>query len=82
MSISLHRLALVEILDKAQVQGTATILVALELLNGRLGSIGTVESNNARSAGAATGLILDFGLLDLADGGEELDQIVVASRPG
>lgn len=84
MRVRVHDIvtALVQVLDEAEVQGTTTILVALELGDGCLGRLGRVEADNTSAAGTATGLILDFGLLHLADGGEELNQIVVAGRPG
>lgn len=73
--------ALVEVLDKAEVQGTTTVLVSLELGDGRLSSLRTIEANHAGSSRPATGLVLNLSLLNLADGGEELDQVVIAGRP-
>lgn len=70
-----------DVLDEAETERPSTILVVLELGDGRLGSVGRVESDNAGTAGSTTRLVLDFGLLNLAYGREELDQIVVACRP-
>lgn len=70
-----------DVLDEAEAEGPSAILVVLELGDGRFGSVGRVESDNAGTAGSTTRLILDFGLLNLAYGREELDQIVVACRP-
>lgn len=52
------------------------------LTNGSLGVFGSVELDNASATGTAIGLVLDLRTLDLADGGEEFDEIFVAGRPG
>lgn len=72
MWVSLHRISssLVQILDEAQVEGTAAVLVALEFGDSGLGGFGRVEADHAGAPRAATGLILNLGLLNLADGGE------------
>jgi hypothetical protein len=85
MGIGIHAVtsARVEVLDVAQAEGPAAVLVALELGDRRLGGVRAVETDNAAALGpAADGLILNLGLLDLADGGEEFNQIVVARGPG
>ncbi len=83
MGIRIHAVtsARVEVLDVAQAEGAAAILVALELGDRRLGGICAVETDNTAALGPADRLILDLGLLDLADSGEEFNQIVVAGRP-
>jgi len=83
MDIGIHRVARArcDVLDKAEAQGTSTILVALELGDCSLRSIGRVESDNASAARSTTRLILDLSLLDLADSGEEFNQVIVACRP-
>lgn len=73
--------ALVQVLDEAEVQGTTTILITLELGDGGFGGFGSVESNDTRTTRPAARLVLDLSLLNLADCGEELHKIVVASRP-
>jgi hypothetical protein len=55
------------ILDEAQTKRATTVLVTRELLDSGL-----------RIFGSAVWLILDFGLLNLSDGSEEFDQILVA----
>lgn len=40
-----------------------------------------LKLNNAGAAGATVRLVLDLSALDLADGGEELDEVVVAGGP-
>lgn len=85
MRIGLHRVTstrLRQILDEAQVEGTATILVTLKLGNGRLRCLGAVEADHTRASGSAAGLILNLGLLDFTNGGEEINQVVIARRPG
>lgn len=70
-----------EILDEAQTQWPAAILVSLELGDRGFSCTNTVESDNSSSAGAATGLVLDLGLLNLANCCEQLHQVLVTSRP-
>jgi hypothetical protein len=84
MGICVHDVvsALVQILHKAQVERAATILVALKLGNGSLRSLGGIESNYASTTRTTTRLVLDLSLLDLSDRGEQLNQVVVAGRPG
>ncbi len=83
MNIGIHGVtgAWRDVLDKAEAQGPSAIGVALELCDCGLSGLGGVESNNSGSAGSTTRLVLDFGLLDLPDGGKELNQIIVARRP-
>lgn len=71
-----------EVLDVAQAKRTATVLVALELGNGSLGSVGAVETDNTAPTRATARLVLNLGLLDLTDCREELDEIIVTCRPG
>lgn len=80
MGIGVHvlRSALVEVLDKVQVEGTSTVLIRLELANRSLCRLSAVESNNTSAAGSATWFVLDFSLLNLANGCEKLDKIIVA----
>lgn len=89
MGISLHTLRtrllgllLVEVLDKAQVERAAAILVTLELGDGSLGVVFSVKSDDARASGAAARLILDLSLFHLANSSEELDKVFIAGRPG
>ncbi|KAF7549799.1 hypothetical protein G7046_g8232 [Stylonectria norvegica] len=73
--------SLVQVLDKTEVERAAAVLVTLKLGNRGLGSISSVESDHASASRATTGFVLDLGLFHLADGGEQLNQIVVASGP-
>lgn len=50
--------------------------------NGGLGVLLRVKLHDPGALGAAIRLVLDLGPFDLADGGEKLDEIVVAGRPG
>jgi hypothetical protein len=83
MGICVHRLVttLVEVFDETQVERAATVLVSLELRNGSIGSIRAVETNDTAATRSAAGLVLNLGLLNLADSSEELYQVVVASGP-
>jgi hypothetical protein len=74
MGVRVHGLgAGMDILDKAETKGPSTVLVALELRDGRLSSVGVVEPDDAGTARPSTGLILDLGLLHLTDCREQLD---------
>ena len=74
MRIGIHGVGntLVQVLDKAQVEGAATILVSLELLNGGFSRLGAIKAHDTAAAGATARLILDLSLLNLADSSEEL----------
>ncbi len=67
---------------EAQTQRTTAVLVTLELGDGSVRGVGTVEPNDTGAARASTRLVLDLGLLNLADGGEEIDEIFVTRGPG
>jgi hypothetical protein len=69
------------VLDEAQAKRTATILVAAELVNGGLRIVCRVEADYTSAAGATVWLVLNLSLLNLADSGEQLDKILVASGP-
>lgn len=73
--------ALGEVLDVAESKLATTILVSLELGDGSIGGLGSIESHDTGTSGAAAWLVLDFGLLDLSDGSEELDQVLIAGGP-
>lgn len=83
VGIGVHAVAcsLVDVFDKAEVEGSAAILISLEFGDGRLRCLGRVEPHYASASRSPTGLVLNLSLLDLADGREELDQIVVTRRP-
>lgn len=73
--------ALREVLDVAESKLAATVLVSLELRDGSIGGLGSIKANHAGAPGASAWLVLDLRLLDLSDGSEELNQILVAGRP-
>lgn len=73
---------LVQVLDEAKTKSTATVLVTLELGDSSLGRLAVVKADNAGTARATTGLVLNLSLLNLADSHEEVNEIIVASRPG
>lgn len=84
MGIRVHAVvtaAWLEVPYEAQTEGTTPILVALELGDGSVGGVGTVEPNDTGAARPPTRLILNLGLLDLTDGGEQIDQILVTRGP-
>lgn len=70
-----------EVLDVAEPELTATVLVTLELGYGSIGRLGSIESDDTSSSGAATRFVLDLGLLNFTNRAEQLDQVFVASRP-
>lgn len=72
----------VHILDKGDAERTTAILVAGKLGDGRLCGLRIVELDHTGAAGAAIGLVLDLRAFDLADGGEQIDQIFIAGGPG
>lgn len=86
MRISFHGFTatglVVHIFDEAQVERASTVLISLKLGDGGLGSLSSVEFNHATTTRTAARLVLDLCLFNLADGGEELDEIVIASGPG
>lgn len=80
MRVRVHGVAaLVQVLDEAQVERTSSILVALELVDCRVGRLNRVKPNHARALGATTRLVLDLGLFNLAYCREEIDQVLIAS---
>lgn len=80
--LRLHHVAtLVEVLDVCETERTTAVLIASELLDSGLSVALRAELDYARASRAAIGLVLDLSPLNLADRGEELDQIIVASAP-
>lgn len=71
--------SLVQVLDKAQAERAAAVLVALELGDRSLGSLGRVEFDHAGTARPTARLILDLGALDLSNCGEKLHKVFIAS---
>jgi hypothetical protein len=71
-----------KVLDVAEPQLTTTILVSLELGNGSIGRLGSIESDHTGASRAAARFVLDLGLFNFADGPEQLDQVIVARGPG
>lgn len=84
MGIRVHAVAAArgDVFDKAETERASAVLVSLELRNGRVGCFGRIETNNTSTTGPAAGLVLNLGLLNLANGSEQLDEIFVAGRPG
>lgn len=70
-----------EVLDVAEPELTATVLISLELGYGSIGCLGGIESHNTSSPGAATWFVLDLGLLNFTDRPEQLDKVLVAGGP-
>lgn len=69
------------VLDKAQAKRTATVLVSRELGDGSVCVVDSVEADNTSAARTSVWLVLNLGLLNLADCGKELDEILIAGRP-
>ncbi len=84
MGVGIHAVTAArdDILDVVQAERATAVLVVLELGDRGLGGVGAVEADHAAAARPAARFVLNLGLLDLADGGEELDKILVACRPG
>jgi hypothetical protein len=59
-----------QVLDRGQSEGSTAVLVPRELFDRSVSALGSVKSDDTSSSGAAIWLILNFSLLDLADGGE------------
>lgn len=73
--------ALGEVLDVAESKLAATVLVSLELGDGSISRLGSIEAHDTGTTGAAAWFVLDLGLLDLSDCSEELDQVFIAGGP-
>lgn len=61
------------ILDEGQPKWAATVLVTRELFDRCVSALGSVESDDSCSSRSTVGLVLNFSLLNLSDGSEELD---------
>lgn len=59
--------------DVAEPQLTPAVLVALKLGDGSVGSIGGIETDDTSASGAAARFVLNFRLLNISYGAEELD---------
>ena len=70
-----------EVLDKADVEGTTTVLVSLKLVDSSFCRISIIKADNSASPRATTWFVLNLCLLNLADCGKELYQIIVAGGP-
>lgn len=69
------------VLDEAKAKRAAAVLVSRELGNGSIRVVDGVEADNTSAARTSIGLILNLSLLNLADRGEELNEILIAGRP-
>ena len=72
---------MVGVADVGKAEWTTAILVALELGDGLRSVLLRGELNNTSATGTTSRLVLDLCTLDLTDGGEELDEVVVAGAP-
>lgn len=85
MDIGVHAITTalsVEVPDEAQSQWSATILVPLELGDCSLRGFSRIETNHTSSARPTARLVLNLGLLNLSDSGEQFNKILVARGPG
>jgi hypothetical protein len=73
---------LVGVLDVGEAEGTAAVHVLLELGDRSGGVVLRTELDDTGATRATVGLVLNLRALDLADGSEELDQVLVAGAPG
>jgi len=71
----------VDVLDKAEAKRPSAVLIALKLGNSSFGCVGIVKADDSATTRSTARLVLDLGLLDLANRGEELDEIFIASGP-
>lgn len=67
--------------DVAEPQLTPAVLVALKLGNGSVGGVGGIKTDDTSASRAAARFVLDLRLLNISDGAEELDQVLIACRP-
>lgn len=66
--LALHRVAtLVGVADVGQTERTTTVLVALELGDGRAGVLLVGELNDTSAARASVGLVGNLGTINLGD---------------
>lgn len=71
MRVGVHAVATrLDVFDKAETKGSASVLVALELRDGSLCRVRIVEADHSATTRSTAGLVLDLGLFDLADGRE------------
>lgn len=70
------------VLAVGEAERSTSVLIARELRNSRLCCIRIVKANDASSFGATIVFVLNLSLLNFSNGGEKLDEIVVARRPG
>jgi len=83
MRVCIHAVARARrnVLDKAQTKRAPAVLIALKLGNSGLGCVRVVKAHYAGTARPSARLVLNLGLLDLANCREKLNKIVVARRP-
>lgn len=81
--VSIHGVSTtrLEISDKAEAQLASAVLIALELGNSCVCSLGRVEADDASASGAAAGFVLNLCLLHVTNRAEQLDKILIAGRP-
>lgn len=70
-----------EVSHKAETKRPAAVLIALELGDSSISGLGVVKTNNTCATRPPAWLVLDFSLLDLSDGSEQIDQILIARGP-
>lgn len=76
-----HHVPLVGVAHVSQAKWATAVRVALELGEGLCSVFLLGKLNDTSATGATSRLVLNLCALDFADGGEELDEIVVASAP-
>jgi hypothetical protein len=70
------------VLDEGQSKWASAVLVPRELFDRSVGTLRRVESNDTCPPRPPVWFILDLGLFNLSDGGEKLNKVLVARRPG
>lgn len=76
-----HVPTLVDVLDVREPERTVAVGVALEFGDGGSSVLLIGELDYTGAARASIWLVLNLGALDLADGGEELNHVLVAGAP-
>lgn len=71
-----------QVFDEAQSERPATILVTLKLGDGCVCRVCGIEADDAGATRTTTAFVLDLGLLDLSNGGEQFDEVLVTGGPG
>lgn len=70
------------VLDEGQSKWAPAVLVPREFFDRSISTLSRVKSNDTCSSRPPVWFILDLSLFNLSDGGEKLNEVLVARRPG